>query len=111
MIGVKPADTASPATVWIFHGEEARFASGVFADREQALQWVARHRRTGMVTEYQVGDGCYDLAVREGRFAPTKPHHGSPSHVAGFSPNRVHIHLSDGQPDRRVTCVVGGRGG
>jgi hypothetical protein len=52
-----------------------------------------------VLTEYQVGDGCYDLAVREGQFTPTKPHRGSPGHVAGFSPNWAHIHVRDGQPD------------
>jgi hypothetical protein len=34
----------------------------------------------------------------QGRFHPTKPHHGTPSHVAGFSPP-VHVHVRDGHPD------------
>src|SRR5262245_8469333 len=86
-------------TVWIFHGEGCRFASGVFADRSTALGWVARHGLTGVVSEYEVGDGCYDLAVRQGRFRHTKPHHGSPQHVASFSPGLAHVHVRDGQPE------------
>jgi hypothetical protein len=32
--------------VWIFHGEAARFASGVFDDEATALAWVSRHALT-----------------------------------------------------------------
>jgi hypothetical protein len=87
-------------TVWIFHGENARFASGVFFDEETALRWIARHRLTGVLTEYPVGDGCYDIAVREQHFTPTKPHHGSPDHVACFSPSQTtHVHLRGGRSE------------
>lgn len=54
---------------------------------------------TGILTEYRVGDGCYDLAVRAGRFRATRPHHGLPDHVAGFSPDGEHIHVTDGRID------------
>jgi hypothetical protein len=85
--------------VWIFNGEATLFASGVFADAISGLEWVAKHGLTGILTEYQVGDGCYDLAVTQGRFRNTKPHHGTAGHVAGFSPGLGHIHVRDGQPD------------
>lgn len=85
--------------VWLFHGETARFASGVFADREAALEWVGQHHLTGVLTQYRVGGGSYDLAIEEGNFRPTKPHHGSPAHVAGFSPSGPHVHVRDGRPD------------
>ena len=99
-MGEDPEDVEPPVvTVWIFHGEGSRFASGVFADRSSALDWVARHRLTGIVSEYQVGDGCYDFALRRGRFRDTKPHHGLPQHVAGFSPGLDHVHVQDGQPE------------
>ena len=69
------------------------------ADQAAALDWITRHGLTGVLTEYEVGDGCYDLAVRQGRFRPTKPHHGSARHVAGFSSGLGHVHVQDGQPD------------
>jgi hypothetical protein len=84
--------------VWIFHGDAARFASGVFNDKASGLAWIARHGLTGILTEYEVGDGCYDLALCAGRFRDSKPHHGSPGHVASFSPGLAHIHVRDGQP-------------
>jgi hypothetical protein len=85
--------------VWIFHGEGAPFASGVFASKAEALDWVAEHGLSGAVTEYEVGGGCYDLAVARGGFRDSRPHHGSPGHVAAFSPGLDHVHVRDGSSD------------
>jgi hypothetical protein len=82
--------------VWIFHADGARFASGVFNSKADAMAWVAGHRLTGLVTEYPVGVGCYDLAVAAGRFTASKPHHGSPEHVGSFSPGLDHVPVVDG---------------
>jgi hypothetical protein len=43
--------------------------------------------------------GAYDTAVYEGRFTPSKPHHGTTNHVAAFTPGLWHIHLVDGRRD------------
>jgi hypothetical protein len=88
---------AVPAHVWIFHSETGRFASGVFTDQASGLVWVAQHELTGVLAEYEVGNGCYDFAVEEGRFRNTKPHHGTPEHVGTFSPGLGHIHVQGGQ--------------
>ncbi|GIG69439.1 DUF7710 domain-containing protein [Phytomonospora endophytica] len=85
-------------TVWVFHGEEARFASAVFAAEADGLAWAARHGVSGLLAEYPVGDGCYDVAVREGRFRSSREHHGTPGHVAGFGPGLRHVHIRDGAP-------------
>jgi hypothetical protein len=85
--------------VWVFHGEDARLASGVFEDQVTALQWVARHQLTGTLTQYPLGAGCYDAALAQGRFRPTKPRHGTPPHIAGFSPAGPHLHVRNGHPD------------
>jgi hypothetical protein len=82
----------------VFHGDQARFASGVFTPEADGLAWVAKHRLSGILTEYPLGQGCYDWAVRRGRFRPTRPHHGTPTHIAGFSPSSDHWHLVDGAP-------------
>lgn len=88
-------------TVWIFHGDDARFASGVFTSREAALEWTGKHGVTGMLTEYPVGDGCYDIAVEDGHFRPTRPHHGTSGHVAAFSPGWTgHEHVDGGRAVR-----------
>ncbi|SDY85404.1 hypothetical protein SAMN05421684_1920 [Asanoa ishikariensis] len=97
---MSPDQTSSPVpTVWIFHGEGAPFAAGVFVSRAEGVAWAQRHGVTGQLTEYLVGDGCYDVAVRTATFRPTKPHHGSPGHIAGFSSGGEHVHIVDGLPD------------
>jgi len=84
--------------VWIFHGEGAAFACGVFDSEEDGLAWAARHGVSGLLTEYPVGDGAYDIAVAVGAFVPSKPQHRSPSHVQRFSPGWTrHVHISDGE--------------
>jgi len=94
--------TTPPGHVWVFQGEKARHASGVFASKGDALAWAGRHRLTGILTEYPVGIGVYDDAIAHNRFKPTRSHHGTPEHIAGFSPSAAvyeHIHLVDGRDD------------
>ncbi len=67
--------TSNEQTVWIFHGEGARFAAAVFTTEAEALPWAERHHVSGRVAEYPVGDGCYDIAIERGSFKPSKPHH------------------------------------
>lgn len=88
------------AHIWIFHGEDARHASGVFTSKARALDWIALHELTGILTKYPVDIGAYDQAVEKGWFRPSSPHHGTPRHVASFSPGRAeHIHVRDGRFD------------
>lgn len=91
--------TDKPAMVWIFHGDGARFASGVFRSREEGTTWIAEHKLTGVLTEYPLGVGAYDDAVARGLFRPTRDHHGTAAHIAQFSPGRTeHIHFVEGDP-------------
>ncbi|MEK7425556.1 MAG: hypothetical protein AAB131_17145 [Actinomycetota bacterium] len=86
-------------TVWVFHGDSARHAAAIFNTAEDGSRWIAQHRLSGILTEYPVGEGCYDIAVSEGHFRPTKPHHGTAAHIAGFSPGWTrHMHYLDGHP-------------
>jgi hypothetical protein len=93
-----PAPSAERATVWVFHGDRARHAAGIFHDIEQGLRWARRHLVSGVLAEYPVGDGCYDIAIQGEKFRPSKPHHGTPDHVARFGPGGQHIHIIDGEP-------------
>jgi hypothetical protein len=70
----------------------------VFTILEAGLAWAAEHEVTGILAEYAHG-GAYEVAVSEGRFTPSKAHHGTPNHVAGFSPGLRHIHLTRGSRD------------
>lgn len=93
-------DQPSPfrPTVWIFHGDRARYVSGVFNTLDAGLAWAAQHQVTGILAEYANG-GAYDVAVSEARFTASKAHHGTAGHVAAFGPGLRHIHLTDGRRD------------
>ncbi|WP_455769107.1 DUF7710 domain-containing protein [Micromonospora chersina] len=43
--------------------------------------------------------GAYDVAVSEGRFTPSKAHHGTGDHVAACGPGLRHLHLTSGRRD------------
>ncbi|WP_441005698.1 DUF7710 domain-containing protein [Micromonospora salmantinae] len=80
----------------MFHGDSARYASGVFDNLDAGLAWAAERQVSGILAEYAIG-GAYDAAVSEGRFTPSKAHHGASGHVAAFSPWLRHIHLTGGR--------------
>ena len=91
-------DGQNNPTVWIVHGENARFASGVFDREEDGLARARKHGVSGILTEYPVGDGCYDLAIAGQHFRPSRPHHGTSEHVAAFSPGWTkHRHIVGGE--------------
>jgi hypothetical protein len=96
-----PSDQCSPlrSTLWIFHGDHARYAAGVFDTLDVGLAWAADHQVTGVLAEYPHG-GAYDAAVDEGRFTPSQAQHGTADHVAAFTPGLRHVHLTEGTPDR-----------
>jgi len=68
------------------------------ATLDAGLAWAATHEVTGTLAEYADG-GTYDTAVKEGRFTPSKPHHGSADHITSFGPGLRHIHLTDGRQE------------
>jgi len=84
----------------MFHGDSSRHASAVFRSEIDARTWIEQHAVSGLLTEYPVGDGCYDIAVREGHFSASRAHHGTSDHVAGFSPGWTrHVHFENGRSE------------
>jgi len=45
------------ASVWVFLGEQSRWASAVFSTRELAERWVGEIGLTGMLTQYPLDVG------------------------------------------------------
>ncbi len=93
-------DQRSPirSTVWILHGDGARYASGVFDTVDAGLAWAAEHQVTGILAEYATG-GAYDDVDSESRCTPSTAQHGTADHVAACGPGLRHFHLTDGRPD------------
>jgi hypothetical protein len=83
--------------VWVFSGEGGRFSSGVFLDRDMATMWIAKHKLTGVLTQYPVDQGVYDWAVGSGLFEPKKEHEFSPKFIQGFTcASQEHYHFEYG---------------
>ncbi len=88
-----------PTEIWVFHGAGARFAGGVFGNREAGLSWAAKHALTGVLTCYPLNEGAYDWALRSGAFAPKRPEHREAHFIGGFtSASMDHVHVEDGIP-------------
>ena len=84
-------------TVWVFSGAGSRFASGVFADKETACIWISKHKLSGLLTRYPLGEGVYDWAVAEKLFNPSKPHETTPAFIQSFtSASQEHYHFEEG---------------
>lgn len=91
---------APDPSAWVFLGESARWPSGVFTSREAAVQWIAGHRLTGMLTEYPVDAGVYDWAVETGNVPSRQAQHSEPDFIAGFTTAlQSHAHFTDGVQD------------
>lgn len=84
-------------SIWVFHGMNGRFTSGVFTDIGLAEEWILKHALTGILTLYPINVGCYDWAIKKELFTPTKEEHYTPAFIGKFSTaSQVHIHFEDG---------------
>lgn len=50
--------------VWLFYGAGARFASGAFSDQKEAMEWIEKHKLTGLLTKYPLDVGVYEWAIK-----------------------------------------------
>jgi len=86
------------ATVWIFHGEGAKFSSAVFTRRELAEQWIAKNGFSGMLTEYPLDVSVYDLHTQSGFFIAQKDVQRSREFMQNFtSASQEHYHYVGGR--------------
>lgn len=82
--------------LFVFHGEGAKFASGVYDSLEGAKRSIASHKMSGILTCYPVNETAYDYAVRNEFFQP-KPTQ-SESFVQRFtSASQEHYHFQNGE--------------
>lgn len=55
-------------TMYLFSGQETKFASAVFSTFEKAKNWVEQNHLSGMLIEYPIDESCYDWAIQQGHF-------------------------------------------
>ena len=83
-------------TVWVFMGCKAYHPSAVFADKSAAEAWINKNSLTGTLTEYPVGIGAYDWALKHDCFTPKSDKQSSPKFIASFtSEHQSHFHYGD----------------
>ncbi|MDO5098762.1 MAG: hypothetical protein Q4D85_08375 [Corynebacterium sp.] len=71
--------------VWVFQGERARFPSAVFSSKETAIDWIARHRLSGMLSKYPVDIPVYEWSIAANFFTPRREEHRTPEFIQSFS--------------------------
>lgn len=82
--------------IFVFHGTDAKFASGVYESLEDAKRSIAAHKMSGILTSDPVNETVYDYAVRNEFFQP-KPTQ-SESFVQKFtSASQEHYHFQNGK--------------
>lgn len=85
-------------TIWIFHGESARMASGVFSTKELADIWIEEHKLSGLLTEYPIDTGVYDWATLNKLFVVKKDSHRTAQFKQRFtSAKQTHYHYENGE--------------
>lgn len=83
--------------VWLFYGAGARFASGAFSDQKEAMEWIEKHKLTGLLTKYPLDVGVYEWAIKNEFFSPKKEHESTPEFIQRFTcANQEHYHFEDG---------------
>ncbi len=83
--------------VWAFNGR-GPVPGGIFSKREAAEAWIAENRLSGTLTEYPLGYGAYDYAVRNGTFTPKGAEQVTPGFIGDFAGALNHCHYEDGSP-------------
>ncbi|MDO3627653.1 hypothetical protein [Mucilaginibacter sp. BT774] len=85
-------------SIWVFHGEQGRFSSGVFTSQQIAEEWIKKHKLSGLLTEYPLNKGVYDWALENDLFSIKKDSHKSSQFIQGFtSGSQEHFHYEYGE--------------
>ena len=84
--------------VYIFHGDNARFTTSVYASLEQADVDIKSKQMSGMLTIYPLNETVYDYCVREKLYV--KKENISSQFIQGFTSAYLeHYHYKDGCRD------------
>lgn len=86
--------------VWLFNGENGRFASAVFTELHIAEDWIKAYKLTGILTKYPLNVGVYDWALKEELFKVKKEDHQTSLFIGKFtSASQEHYHYENGERD------------
>lgn len=87
-------------TVWVFHGANAHFSSGVFSSLDKAAGWIRKNKLSGILTEYQLDESPYDWAVINNFFEVKRADQAEAEFIQKFtSASQEHYHFDNGECD------------
>jgi hypothetical protein len=85
-------------SVWIFHGVNGRFSSGVFSSIQKAADWINKYKLSGVLTEYPLNEGVYNWAIENNYFEVKKESQTSPLFIQNFTcAGQEHFHFENGE--------------
>ena len=86
--------------VWVFHGSNGTFTSGVFTQLPLAEEFIQKHKLSGIVTLYPLDEGVYDWAIDNNFFTPKKEHQFTSNFIQRFTTaSQEHYHYENGERD------------
>ena len=87
-------------TVWVFHGANSPFSSGVFSSLAKAEEWIKRNKLCGVLTEYQLDESPYDWAISNNFFEVKRVDQSTADFIQKFtSASQEHYHFENGEYD------------
>jgi hypothetical protein len=85
-------------SIWVFNGDNSRFSSGVFSSQETAEESIAKHKLSGILTEYPIDTLVYEWAITKQFFKLKHDYQTTPKFIQAFSSAyQEHFHYEDGE--------------
>jgi hypothetical protein len=85
-------------SIWVFNGNNSHFPSGVFSSQEKAEESIAKHKLSGILTEYPMDMLVYEWATTNEYFKPKRDDQRTPKFMQTFtSAVQKHFHYEDGE--------------
>lgn len=84
------------SSVYVFHGEKAKFAAAVFTDFVAAEKAIRKDKLSGMLTFYPLNETVFEYTVRKQLFSPSGNENGD--YISRFTSAVLeHYHYENGK--------------
>ncbi|OCG17922.1 hypothetical protein A9G09_01045 [Gilliamella sp. wkB292] len=84
--------------IWVFHGHEADFCSGVYSELEQAENFIKKNLLSGVLTKMPLNKSVYEWTTENGFFEPKTDYQHSSKFIQKFTSAYLeHHHYQDGE--------------
>jgi hypothetical protein len=82
---------------WVFVADGATLPSGIFTNRNAAINIIQKYKLSGLLTKYPIDMLVYEWCINNYYFAPKSNHQTSSKFIGRFtSASLEHYHFEDG---------------